>query len=399
MSVLRQGGGTVRGNSGCPEDSVASDNGGCKCVSPCPKLPCQPGMQPVKVRDAEPEKPGSCCPLYECRDQETVSWLVPEEQTSQQQHCADSSGQPREFGERWQEEDPCITCTCELAGAVHCQTAMCRSCPNPMPRVPGECCSRCPDLQPPFATTTGCNRTTLKDCRVECENGLDRDATGCEICRCRSSLQNEVDTRAGCPRSECGLRCEYGLLVDENECDICQCRLRPGCPTRLACPVKCPQGYANDERGCSSCRCAGSCLDENNTTRPEGSTWISNPCSSCVCELNGRILCNQTICSVGCFEPRPPPPGHCCPVCPFVSDESRGWGTAPTVLIVVLALLCVLMMVHLARTRFRGRLSVPGCPDHQPEFSAGFSHQHHQYYKCLPVGLSETHVPEKLPPI
>lgn len=52
--------------SPCPEDSIASEDGGCKCVAPCPTDKCRPDQRPFPVRAADPETPGSCCPLYKC---------------------------------------------------------------------------------------------------------------------------------------------------------------------------------------------------------------------------------------------------------------------------------------------------------------------------------------------
>lgn len=50
----------------CPDDSVTTEEGGCKCVSPCPPPKCRVNQRPVQVKAAEPEIPGSCCPLYDC---------------------------------------------------------------------------------------------------------------------------------------------------------------------------------------------------------------------------------------------------------------------------------------------------------------------------------------------
>ncbi|OXU19646.1 hypothetical protein TSAR_004679 [Trichomalopsis sarcophagae] len=243
----------------CPEDSVPGDDGECKCVSPvtlpCPRHKCQAGQKAVQVRDADPERPGSCCPLYECRSQEDVIMMIPED--SGNVHCRDESGHPRELNEHWQSDDFCTNCTCEVGGP-HCQSVMCRGCDHPLPPAAGECCPRCGS--PPVATS---DRNASLD-------------TGCRALR------------------DCKLRCEFGLDVDRDGCTFCRCRDRPQ-----------------------------------------------------------------------------------------AADESRGWGTIQIVLVVVLALLCVLLMVHLVHSRFRARLAPS---------EADFAGYPQQYYKCVPV-YEGHHVP------
>ena len=82
--------------SPCPEDSVASEDGGCKCVAPCPTDKCRPDQRPFPVRAADPETPGSCCPLYKClpsgnyansKQYETKSIM----QTNELFHCKTSA--------------------------------------------------------------------------------------------------------------------------------------------------------------------------------------------------------------------------------------------------------------------------------------------------------------------
>ncbi|XP_039307939.1 uncharacterized protein LOC120358283 [Solenopsis invicta] len=54
---------------------------------------------------------------------------------------------------------------------------------------------------------------------------------------------------------------------------------------------------------------------------------------------------------------------------------SRIWGIVPITLIVVLALLCLLLIIHVVRSRFRGRLSS----------EASYALYPQQYYKSVPV--------------
>lgn len=75
---------------------------------------------------------------------------------------------------------------------------------------------------------------------------------------------------------------------------------------------------------------------------------------------------------------------------PVNQIASRGWGTVPITLIVVLALLCLLLIVHIVRSRFRGRLSPS---------EASYMSSPPQYYKCVPVYDTPVHRNEKIVPL
>lgn len=182
------------------------------------------------------------------------------------------------------------------------------------------------------------------------------------------------------------------------------------------------------------CRCRASCMDHLNGTHPEGSTWHQNSCTSCTCEAGGKLSCKETVCSVACNDPLPPQPGTCCPVCPItvssrtssnsptcrgtsprvlaMVDRSlfvvcfqpvkgngatnghhpagKGWGTVPITLIAILTLLCMLLIVHIVRSRFRARLSPS---------DASYSSYPPQYYKCVPAYDTPVHRNEKIVPL
>lgn len=172
------------------------------------------------------------------------------------------------------------------------------------------------------------------------------------------------------------------------------------------------------------CRCRASCTDHLNETHPEGSTWRPNSCTTCTCEAGGRLSCRETVCSVACKDPLPPKPGTCCPTCPITVSflfykatrtwtrnqirflifpqplkeneahghhgGTKGWGTVPITLIVILTLLCVLLIVHIVRSRFRGRLSPS---------DASYSSYPPQYYKCVPAYDTPMHRNEKIVPL
>ncbi|XP_018351064.1 PREDICTED: cysteine-rich motor neuron 1 protein-like [Trachymyrmex septentrionalis] len=428
----------------CPEDSVLTDDGICKCV-PCPPPKCRSGQRPVEVRAAKPETPGSCCPLHDCRPSDPISWAKAEEKP---QNCIHESVS-RKLGEEWKQND-CITCVCNEDGIASCQTTMCKSCENAIPPDPGECCPHCP---PPTNSTFDPDESckmSLDDCKMKCYHGFRTDKDNCPICECADDLEVDLvpdvlpedykvcpelphcglncdlvkdedgcpvcacqtpsrypsanvttpDTTANdkkiCPEVKCDLHCE--LVMDENDCTFCECK-PSSCPPLLGCRKRCSFGFKTNKRGCPICRCRASCMDHLNETHPEGSTWHPNSCNICTCEPGGRLNCKETICSVACTNPLPPKPGTCCPICPITPIKendminqitSRGWGTVPITLIVVLALLCLLLIIHIVRSRFRGRLSPS---------EASYASYPPQYYKCVPVYDTPVHRNEKIVPL
>ncbi|XP_011332206.1 cysteine-rich motor neuron 1 protein isoform X2 [Ooceraea biroi] len=445
-----------RTESSCPEDSILTDDGTCKCVPTCPPPKCRSGQRPVEVRAAKPETPGSCCPLHDCRSPDLISWAKPEEKP---QNCI-HEGVSRKLGEEWKQND-CATCICNEDGTASCQTTMCKSCENAIPPDPGECCPHCP---PPTNSTFDHHhpdepcKTSLDDCEMKCYHGFRTDENHCPVCECADDLEvdavpdvlpedykvcpellhcelncdllkdedgcsvcacqtpslpprypaavndtalNPASTgRSVCPELKCNLHCEQGLLMDENDCTLCECKPpTTGCPSLLGCRKRCNFGYKTNKRGCPICRCRATCMDHLNETHAEGSIWHPNSCTTCICEAGGRLNCKETICSVACGNPLPPKSGTCCPMCPITTIKenetvnqitSRGWGTVPITLIVVLALLCLLLIIHIVRSRFRGRLSPS---------EASYVSSPPQYYKCVPVYDTPVHRNEKIVPL
>lgn len=253
-------------------------------------------------------------------------------------------------------------------------------------------------------------------CESNCE--LTTDEEGCPVCACRPARTFDepandtvVIDETGkkiCPEVKCDLHCERGLLMDENDCTFCKCRAPDSdCPPLIGCRKRCVYGYKTNKHGCSICRCKASCTDRLNVTHPEGSTWHPNSCTACTCQTGGRLGCRETICSVACSDPSPPKPGTCCPICPIATTSkenetatgggggahhgTRGWGTAPIVLIAILTVLCLFLIVHIVRSRFRGRLS--------PSETTSCSSCPPQYYKYVPAYDTPTHRHEKIVPL
>ncbi|KAL0114365.1 hypothetical protein PUN28_011552 [Cardiocondyla obscurior] len=440
--------GAARGVDGCPQDSVPNENSsGCKCAD-CPPHKCRPGQQAVLIRGSFSRTPGSCCPRYNCVPSDPISWAKVEEKP---QNCI-HEGVSRKLGEEWKQND-CITCICNEDGSASCQTTMCKSCENAIPPDPGECCPHCPPLTNStfdHRPDESC-KMSQDDCKMKCYHGfrtdknncpicecaddsevdlapdvlpedykvcpelphcglncdLVKDEDGCSVCACQTPSRypppNTTALDAGndkriCPEVKCDLHCD--LVMDENDCTFCECKPPTvGCPPLFGCRKKCSFGYKTNKRGCSICRCQASCMDHLNETHPEGSSWHPNSCTTCTCESGGRLNCKETICSVACGNPLPPKPGTCCPICPITTVKendminqitSRGWGTVPITLIVVLALLCLLLIIHIVRSRFRGRLSPS---------EASYASYPPQYYKCVPVYDTPVHRNEKIVPL
>ncbi|XP_029049441.2 cysteine-rich motor neuron 1 protein-like isoform X2 [Osmia bicornis bicornis] len=438
----------------CPEDSVKGEKGECKCATGCPPVECPSGERPLQVKPADPDTPGSCCARYDCIPAESVSWVeaTSEEPPKSTKYCI-YEDKARKVGERWQQSD-CESCVCQEDGvSCHqpmcksCENAIppdpgecCPHCPPPtnssLPESESPCrtslegcaltcehgyangendCPVCSCLEPKedgnddSSTDTDKICPELPHCGLNCD--LAKDEAGCTVCACEtpqifdqptndSVLIDETGKKI-CPEVKCDLHCERGLVMDENDCTFCKCREPDSsCPPLIGCRKRCAFGYKTNKRGCPICRCRASCTDHLNETHPEGSTWRPNSCTTCTCEAGGRLSCRETVCSVACKDPLPPKPGTCCPTCPITPLKeneahghhggTKGWGTVPITLIVILTLLCVLLIVHIVRSRFRGRLSPS---------DASYSSYPPQYYKCVPAYDTPMHRNEKIVPL
>ncbi|XP_067210990.1 cysteine-rich motor neuron 1 protein isoform X2 [Linepithema humile] len=437
------------GADGCPQDSVPNESGGCKCAD-CPPIKCRPGQRPDLVKGSFSGSPGKCCQRYNCVPSDPISWVKPEEKP---QNCIHENVS-RKLGEEWKQGDciTCACkedgiASCQMTMCKSCENAIppdpgecCPHCPFPTNSTfdhrPDESCkplddckmkcyhgfrtdkNNCPicecaddlevDLVPDVLPEDYKVCPELSHCGLNCGD-LVKDEDGCSVCACQTpprypspndtALDTTNDKRI-CPEVKCDLHCERGLVMDENDCTFCECKPpTASCPPLLGCRKRCSFGYKTNKRGCSVCRCRASCMDHLNETHPEGSTWYPNSCTTCTCEPGGRLNCKETICSVACNNPLPPKSGTCCPVCPITVNKeneavnqttSRGWGTVPITLIVVLALLCLLLIIHIVRNRFRGRLSPS---------EAAYASYPPQYYKCVPVYDTPVHRNEKIVPL
>ncbi|KAK2167928.1 hypothetical protein LSH36_22g07018 [Paralvinella palmiformis] len=124
--------------------------------------------------------------------------------------------------------------------------------------------NKCPDLQ----------------CSLYCEDGLVKDASGCDICQCKKVNTSTDNSNTGsilpgaalCRVPICLMYCEHGYQKDQHGCDTCQCvesnipdisrleRRLEDKTTSIQCAVpmcseQCQHGYVHNEFGCMTCEC------------------------------------------------------------------------------------------------------------------------------------------------
>lgn len=259
-------------------------------------------------------------------------------------------------GSTWQEDDGCLSCSCDRGGHARCQAFMCQvSCDNPR-RVQGECCPAC-DGQSVVTQSQSC--PSLGNCTLKCTHGFVLDDLGCYSCLCQQG-------------AACTLECPGGYARDAAGNELCQC----ACPAAETCTKRCTHGYRKDQNGCSQC----ACLPGRNTSQPvvgegapsktcsdavrerdDGEYWwdgcrgcycaagvtlcelasckdihsalrrmadhalcdpatglasgLAAGCATCRC-VHGRALCEVAACPpAACPHPLPPDPMGCCPTC------------------------------------------------------------------------------------
>ncbi|XP_015432920.1 PREDICTED: cysteine-rich motor neuron 1 protein [Dufourea novaeangliae] len=357
----------------------ASDCLSCVCDEEGPD--CQQRMC-KSCENAIPPDPGECCP--HCPGPTNATLEEPVEPAEPPcQYSMEYCTLDCKHGYA-NDENNCPVCSCEKENAIDAS-------------------------EPPSSTDlNACPE--LPYCGPNCD--VTNDEAGCSVCDCQNPQTFDEPTNgtvvfveAGkkvCPEVNCDLHCERGLVMDENDCTFCKCRApESDCPPLVGCRKRCSYGYKTNRRGCSICRCRASCTDHLNETHPEGATWHPNSCTACTCQPGGRLSCRETVCSIACNDPSPPKPGTCCPICPItpsrenetgIHQGTKGWGTVPITLIAILTLLCVLLIVHIVRSRFRGRLS----PSESTSCSSSYPPQ---YYKYVPAYDTPMHLNEKIVPL
>uniref|UniRef100_T1JCP8 VWFC domain-containing protein n=1 Tax=Strigamia maritima TaxID=126957 RepID=T1JCP8_STRMM len=404
-------------NVKCPADEICPDDSymlpklvlpdkccgvshGCACL-PCTPPECQKGSQ-VKLEQQAEDKPGKCCAVYKCinetelrcnfEGQEFPNGHTWKKNKCQKCDCKDgvtlcesaeckplpdcgrieipegeccpacigcvtSTGRFYNNTERWKEDDYCTSCECEN-GQVHCQAEMCHSaCPHPV-KIPGQCCSVCPDhtqtevtLPPDCPSVDNCSiqcaaglkknengcyecKCKLEDCNLNCLNGYSQDVNGQEICQC---AQEEND----CQRLvDCKKYCNHGYKLNKKGCPICKCSR---CKKLKGCNLKCPVGFLTDGRDCPICKCKAvydeipttasttlvsmvttttrsirlsdgtSCYSTEGQQYDEGETWHDG-CRVCYCH-GGQEMCALISCPVPTCEHPSVTAEDCCPQC------------------------------------------------------------------------------------
>ncbi|KAK9510415.1 hypothetical protein O3M35_005207 [Rhynocoris fuscipes] len=328
----------------CPSDSLKLPRrhiegeccgipGGCECLpAPCPKPDCQPGFK-EKVIQPGTNKPGSCCPIYECQ---------PYKKEAVRNTCK-HEGKEIADGEKWKRGN-CQECVC-TKGEIHCTKSV--ECP-PLPKnchftayTESSCCPLCyhdetvKELAPPegcksgrgiifkndqswyedectkctcvkgeakclaaFCITNTCQNATWEEgdccprcngdslvitplhcpqdirCNMKCKNGFVKDDSNCFICKCKED--------------ECKLQCPNGFLKDENGIEICECVdvKTTECPSLSNCHKKCKYGYKLNKQGCPICKCDHACKSVDHSCKkncPHGLQIDHKGCLICKC--------------------------------------------------------------------------------------------------------------------
>lgn len=333
----------------CPTDSYRLPNHrapgdccsrpqGCECLpGPCPEPDCVDGQHARAVQQGN-QKPGTCCPLYKCVENELndtcnldgdiwkngSTWWKNEciqcscinglsfcaEKSPQCPElpascrvtqvpqgkccpvcveadpvadnslllfggCVSSAGQLYHNGDEWQ-EDPCTTCTC-FAGAKKCQAHMCvLRCDHPR-YVPDECCPLC-DATSMVTLPPHC---PALNCSLRCLHGFVRDHNGCYTCQCQAE--------------ECVLECPNGYLQDSHGNKLCEClALHVGptaCPALMGCQKNCSHGFRLNKVGCEICKCK-ECrpLVDCNKTCVHGLRTNDRGCPICKCKASAEHI-------------------------------------------------------------------------------------------------------------
>ncbi|XP_063800439.1 von Willebrand factor C and EGF domain-containing protein isoform X2 [Pseudophryne corroboree] len=229
-------------------------------------------------------------------------------------------------GSSWTEPE-CLECTCQ-EGMVSCEKRVCNpSCSHPVLH-PDSCCPSC----------DGC----LFEGTVRADGELfPNSPDNCTICICLAG--NITCIPPVCPSLSCAEpymldcclqcpdSCEFQGSIyphgakfsrDENGCTSCLCQNGAVECSFVPCPsLECPREDWVLETGqcCFKCQdpleSTGCPFDDNGIEIPVGQIWSpGDPCSICICQADGSIVCRKTDCVETCPHPIPVP-GQCCPDC------------------------------------------------------------------------------------
>ncbi|XP_044126998.1 von Willebrand factor C and EGF domain-containing protein isoform X2 [Bufo gargarizans] len=232
----------------------------------------------------------------------------------------------QQTGSSWTEEK-CMDCTCQ-EGTVSCERRICGpNCSHPVLH-PDSCCPTC----------DGCffEGSSRADGEL-----FTNSSDNCTICICLAG--NITCIPPVCPpvscaeplMSDCCLQCPDGCEFqgnfyphgakfsrDENGCTSCLCQNGAVECSFVPCPsLECPREDWVLEAGECCFKCqellqhTGCPFDDNGIEIPIGQIWSpGDPCSICICQADGSIVCKKTDCVETCPHPIMVP-GQCCPDC------------------------------------------------------------------------------------
>nr|CAD7197555.1 unnamed protein product [Timema douglasi] len=262
---------------------------GCQCLpAPCPVANCSPGSYARVVRPGS-EKPGTCCPLFEC---------VPIDTNNNASCLIDDKLETN--GSTWW-KDECTSCTCD-EGQIYCTIT-----------------PQCPEL-PPTCTVT---RIPPKQC--------------CPVCVCKFATRSVVrPLYPSCLLFEChdshynftcyslqrpnGLRHHSHVNPGRSRFESRSGLLRPPCKPFNSCWLSMFDdliGVPVDGAADNTPTHPDGCITSGGKMLQNGHSWHEDPCTPCVCQ-GGHKKCQAYMCEVSCVNPTYVP-DDCCPLCDSTS--------------------------------------------------------------------------------
>nr|CAD7396451.1 unnamed protein product [Timema poppensis] len=293
---------------------------GCQCLpAPCPVANCSPGSYARVVRPGS-EKPGTCCPLFEC---------VPIDTNNNASCLIDDKLETN--GSTWW-KDECTSCTCD-EGQIYCTiTPQCPELPPTctVTRIPPkQCCPVCVLDGAADNTPThpdGCITSGGK----MLQNGHSWHEDPCTPCVCQGGHKK-------CQAYMCEVSCVNPTYVPDDCCPLCDSTsvilFPPHCPTLNNCSLRCVHGFVRNDAGCFMCQCQAAtpdpsgefvspthiitgttCISPDGQVHDEGETWFDG-CRQCYCH-GGTEMCILINCPVpDCDNPIYNSTIDCCPHC------------------------------------------------------------------------------------
>ncbi|KAI3378697.1 hypothetical protein SNEBB_005622 [Seison nebaliae] len=218
--------------------------------------------------------------------------------------------------------DACTKCICQMNNKVTCMTEQCPTlnCENQI-KLPGACCGQCPETCTVDQITYTIGQVFYKDVCTRCFCGVNNKvecfSTKCKPVTCPNPIKLPAECCPVC-RMDCtheGISYRYGQVFYKGECNKCKCLTTSEvkCQKIICPPVTC--ATPKKIPGICCPQCFNTCQYED-IAYTIGQKFKKDPCTSCICNLNGQVTCIVSKCpSLECQKPVMIP-GKCCPICP-----------------------------------------------------------------------------------